>query len=58
MTEDHWKQIAAVLQKANEQSSAVLAPATGDATIWRIADDQDQNGDTEFVRIYPGRPHP
>ncbi len=55
MTEDHWKEIAAALQKANEESSAVLAPATGDATIWRISDDDASDGDTEFVRIYAAR---
>lgn len=55
MTEDHWKQIAAALQKANEQSSAALAPVAGDATIWRIAGDHAPDGDTEFVRIYPAR---
>ncbi len=55
MNEDHWKQIAAALEKANEQSLPELAPATGDATIWRIADDHAPDGDTEFVRIYLAR---
>ena len=55
MNEDHWKQIAAALQKANEQPLPELAPATGDATIWRIADDHAPDGDTEFVRIYLAR---
>lgn len=55
MNEDHWKQIAAALQKANEQPLPELAPATGDATIWRIADDRAPGSDSEFVRIYPAR---